>query len=222
MDCAKEVRLSVTDSLESLVRAVWRRDRTLHLSAGWLAFCHWGIPLFLVGMFADWLLYLPAPVRVLMFLAMLAVALYKAWQGGWRHVREYNATHTALQIEKEHGELESLLVTAIQFQHAELPVGASDAMREATTRRAGEVAAELEPARFVSFAGLRRPLVVAGGIALVLLVFALVNGPFLGAGLARMLPPWSSVSYPTRTQIALAEGDMVVKEGEFRLLRNHA
>ena len=138
MDSAKEARSALNDSqrnLDSRVKAVWRRTQGRHVSAGILAFCRWGIPMFLIGMAIDWLAHLPAPGRVAILVILLGVSLCKAWRAGWRHVRLFNPVRTALQIEEHHGELESLLVAAIQFRAAESAHGTRKRRRLCALRR---------------------------------------------------------------------------------------
>ena len=102
--------------LEPCLRAVWRRTQRKHLSAGFLAIFRWGIPLFLLGMAIDRLTYLPTAGRTVILAILVGVSLYKAWRNGWRHLRPFNATRAALEVEEQHGGLESLLVTAVQVR----------------------------------------------------------------------------------------------------------
>ena len=53
--------------------------------------------MFLIGMAADWLLGLPSAGRVVILVALLAVAFYKAWRCGWRHLHRFDASRTALR-----------------------------------------------------------------------------------------------------------------------------
>ena len=202
------------ENLDSRVRAVWRRGQMLHAAAGMLAFCRWAVLLFLAGMVVDWMTYMPTSGRVVIFVTLLAAAAYKAWRCGWRQVRAFNATHTALRIEEHVGGLESLLVSAVQFQNSGLCTGTSESLRDATCRRAEESVEPLRPEEIVRYHGLRRPLAGVLILALIVGVFAVVNGPFLAVGVARIFPPWSAISYPTRTQLGLKSGDMIVKEGD--------
>jgi len=200
-------------NLSSYVRAVWRRGQTLHVTAGMLAVCRWGVPVFLVGVAIDWLTDLPAPGRVVILVTLLTVSVYKAWRCGWRHAGAFNATHTALRIEEHLGGLESLLVTAVQFRESELRPGTSASLRDLACRRAEEAVVPLRPEEAVCYHGLRRPATAVLILALIIGVFAVVNGPFLAAGVARIFAPWLAVSYPTRTQLDVSTGDMIVKEG---------
>ena len=113
MTTADTIRL---DQLDSRIRAVWSRGQTLHLVAGLLAFCRWAIPLFLSGMWIDWMAYMPTPGRVAILFVLLTVSFHRAWRCGWQHLRPFNAVRTALQLETHHGNLQSLLVSAIQFR----------------------------------------------------------------------------------------------------------
>ncbi len=202
------------ENLYSRVRAVWRRGQLLHVTAGMLAICRWGLLLFVAGVALDWMMGLPAPVRVAILVTLLGVSVYKAWRCGWRHARAFNAAHTALRIEEHLGGFESLLVSAVQLRDTELSPGTSESLRDLTCRRAEEAAAPLRPEDVVGFHGLRRPVTVAIILIAIIGAFAVVNGSFLAVGVARIFAPWLDVSYPTRTQLDLGKADMIVKEGD--------
>ena len=199
--------------LDARLRSVWRRDQVLNHTAGLLSFCRWALLLFLIGMAVDWLVDLPAAGRVGILVVLIVVALSKARQSGWRYLRRFDPSRTALRVEKHHGGLESLLVTAIQLGESGSVPGTSEALRAKTCRLAEEAAGPLRPEDAVSYKGLRRflllaliPVVIIGG-------FAIVDGPFLAAGFGRIFTPWLAIAYPTRTQIELEQGDRIVKEG---------
>ena len=201
------------ENLSSYVRAVWRRGQTLHATAGALGLCRWIIPLFLAVMAIDWLTDLPAAPRVVCLAGLLSVSVYKAWRCGWLNVRAFNATHTALRIEEHLGGLESLLVTAVQFRGSELFPGTSESMRDMTCHRAEEAVVPLRSADAVDYQSLRRPATAAIILALIIGVFAIVDGPMLAAGAGRIFAPWLDIRYPTRTQLEVVDGDMIVKAG---------
>jgi len=205
--------------LDSRIRAVWQRGQMLHLAAGMLALFRRAVLVFLVAVAVDWMTDMPVAGRVVILVALLAVSLYKAWQCGWRNLRAFDATHTALQLENHHGGLESLLVSAVQFRGPGAAAGTSEALRDRACRLAEEAAATLHPDKAVAYRGLRRPDLVALTLVLIIGVFAIVNGPFLAAGLGRIFAPWLAVEYPTYTQVYLDNGDLVVKEGDGVRLR---
>jgi hypothetical protein len=100
-------------ALEPGLRAVWNRTQQRHFFAGLLALCRWGIPLFLLGVTIDWLTYLPSAGRAVVLLFLVSVSFHQSWKHGWRRLRGFDATRTALEVEDRHGGLESLLVTAV-------------------------------------------------------------------------------------------------------------
>lgn len=201
-------------TLQSRVREVWRRTQRLHASAGMLALLRWAIPLFLVAIAVDRLMYLPAAVRGATVAVMLGLTLYKGWRSGWRELRTFNPTHVALRIEHQHGGFESLLVTAMQLREGTAGPGTSAALREKTCRLAEEQSANLRPAATVPFRALRKPGIVALVLVVVITIVGVVDRPFLVAGLQRIFTPWVDVVYPTDTQLDLGDGDLVVKQGD--------
>ena len=200
--------------LEPCLRAVWGRTQRKHISSGLLALFRWGIPLFLLGMVIDWLTYLPTVGRSVILVILVGVSLYKAWRHGWWHLRPFNATRTALEVEKQHGGLESLLVTAVQFRASKTAPGTSATLMEATCSKAEGTAGDLKPGKIVDFKILKTPICVASALAGLIIIFAVVNGPFLAAGLTRIFTPWTEIAYPTKTKLDLEAKDMVVKEGD--------
>lgn len=201
-------------ALESCVRSVWSRTQRKHFSAGFFALFRWSIPLFLIGMVIDWLTFLPVVGRIAVLLVIVGISLFKAWQQGWRHLRRFDITRTALEIENQQGGLESLLVTAVQFGRSQPTSGTSKELWNATQGRAEDAAEGLEPRKIVDFKALQVPAFVAMGFAVVMLVFALLKGPFLTVGLARIFTPWVTVSYPTHTILDIGAGELVLKEGD--------
>ncbi|MEM6257192.1 MAG: hypothetical protein AAGI37_02620, partial [Planctomycetota bacterium] len=211
MTTAEAIRL---DQLDARIRATWVREQTLHLLGGLLAFVRWLIPLFLLCVLIDWLTYMPTLGRVVMLLMLLAVSLQRAWSCGWKHVRPFDAVRTALKLEARHGELRSLLVSAIQLRNSSNSGGGSSALRDHTCKLAEETASSINTNEAIPFQPLQKPGMIAVMSVGVIVVFAVVNGPFLGAGMARIFAPWVDVEYPTNTQIILSEHELVVKEGD--------
>ena len=202
------------DQLDSRIRAVWRRKQTLHLIAGLLAFCRWAIPLFLVGVAIDWMIYMPALGRVGILIALLVVSCYRAWRCGWRQLRAFDATRTALQLEAHHGDLESLLISAVQLRDDASSGGGSAVLCDLICRQAEEAASTLYPEQAVPYHALRRPAIMGMLLAGLISVFAVVDGAFFAAAVMRIFSPWVVVAYPTNTQITLDQTDMIVKEGD--------
>ncbi len=211
MTTAKTIRL---DQLDSRIRTVWRRGQTLHLVAGLLAFCRWAIPLFLIGVAIDWMTYMPTPGRVGILITLLLVSGYRTWRCGLRHLRAFDSRRTALQIEAHHGNLESLLISAVQLRDDATSDSGSGELRDLICRQAEEATSTLHPEHAVPYHALRRPTVIAMLLAGLVSVFAVVDGPFFAAAVTRIFTPWMAIAYPTDTQITLEQTHMIVKEGD--------
>jgi hypothetical protein len=206
--------------LRAYIRGVWQKKQTLSWTSGALAFIFWGGLLFLAGMLIDWLTFMPSVGRVVLFSIMLVGALVMAWRGGWKQLRLFNARNTALQIEESIGGRDSLLVTAVQLGRAmDESCAAEKKLMEHVCHRAEAEIGLLGKERVVTFAGLKRPFVLLLVLYLAMGIFAWLGTDFLVAGLTRLLPPWGSVKYPTRTRIELKTSDLIVKEGEGVLLQ---
>ena len=200
-------------ALNPCLRAVWRRTQRKHLLGGSLAFSRWFVPLFLLAIAIDRFAFLPGWARALAALAVLSVSLRQAWRHGGSRLRRFDATRVAREIEHRRGGMDSLLVTAVQFQRSGAAPGTSAAMWELTQRNAEAAAETIPPREIVSLRDLKRPLQLAAGIAAVLLLLALLKGPFLAAGFGRMFMPWLAIAYPTDTKIDTGAGELVLKQG---------
>jgi len=196
------------------LKAVWRREQLLRLAEGALVFLRWGVLLFVAGVAIDWVSLMPAPGRFVIMAVVLGVPLYKGWKAGWRYICPFKPTRTALQIEKQIGGMESLLVSAVQLSGSASADGTSEALSELTCRKAEQAADGIKTEEAVRFQSLRRPAVIALGVALFLVVLSLVYGQLLAAGLGRIFAPWLAITYPTRTHLELVNSAEVVQEGK--------
>lgn len=201
------------NALNHCLRTVWRRLQRKHLVGGLLAFARWFVPLSLGAVLIDRYTFLPGWARALLALAVLATSMRAAWRHGWSRLRRFNATRIARQIEQHQGGMDSLLVTAVQFQHSGAAPGTSAAMWELTRQKALAAADRIPAREVVTLRDLRQPLRIAAGIAALVLVLAVLNGPFLAAGLGRLFTPWLAIAYPTKTIIEPLAGALVLKEG---------
>jgi len=201
------------NTLNQCLRAVWMRTQQRHASAALLAFARWFVPIFLVLILIDRFAYLPGWLRAIATIALVLFSFRQAWLGGGSLLRRFDSTRAARQIELTQGGIDSLLVTALQYQEKGSAPGTSAAMWEFSQRKAEEAARHVFPKQVVSMAALKQPLRIALGITVVFLIFAVLKGPFLAAGFGRMFTPWLAIAYPTDTKIELGRSEMVIQEG---------
>jgi hypothetical protein len=199
--------------LDTSLKAVWRREQGLRLSEGALVFLRWSVLLFVASVILDWFVDIPAWGRLVLLGVVVVVPFVQAWRAGWRLVRPFNPAHTALQIEKQLGGLESLLVSAVQLRGTQAGVGASEALSERVLKQAEVTVSGLKLDTVVRLQSLRRPAVLAVAVVLFLSVLSLNYGTLLSAGAGRIFTPWLAIDYPTRTHLEIPKGALVVQEG---------
>jgi len=195
--------------LDATLRAIWRREQFVHLTRGALTAVAWGVGLFLAAVLIDWMIRLPAVIRAGVLIGVVGVTLYRAWQAGWSGLRPFESVRAALQLERIKGGMESLLVSAVQFR----TLAATSGQVQLVCEKADRVAEAIRPGDAVGLGALRRPAVVTSAVALLLAVIALSNSGLLIAGFGRIFTPWQAIQYPTRTELIIADGDLVVQEG---------
>ena len=195
------------------IKTVWQRQQLLHSSFGILTLVNWLVSLLAVSILVDWLLKLPGTARGVMIVAIIAVALLKAWRLAWSHLKSFDPAHTALKIEEHFKNLKSILVTAVQFSQRQDQAHSAD-LCELTCKSAEETVRTLPLKETVRFSPLKKPSAIVSVIIIGIVVLANFNSAFLNAGVSRFLTPWAAVHYPTQTQLELAEKDIIVQEGQ--------
>ena len=133
----------------------------------------------------DWLAYLPTSGRLAVLIVLVSCSLFQAWRQGWRYLGPMTR-HTSLKSRIVTGGLESLLVTAVQFEKDKPKSGGSESLRQLTLQNAEVEAGKLEATQVVDFNALRRPALIFSAFVAVMLIFSLNNGPFLAVGLKRI------------------------------------
>ena len=201
------------NTVNQCLRTVWQRSQRKHALAGLLAFARWFLPLFVAVIIIDRYTYFPGWLRALAAIVLLVVALRQALRQGWGKLQAFHATRVAKQVEKANGGMDSLLVTAVEFEERGAAPGTSADMWQLAVSQAQKAAADVEPRKVVKLGELKKPLQLAGGILAVFVLIAILNGSFLAAGLGRLFTPWLDIPYPTDTKIHLGEGELVIKEG---------
>jgi hypothetical protein len=200
-------------TLQLLLKAVWRREQLIGFAEGGLRFLRWLVPMLIGGIGVDWLVKLPPPARVLLLLVIVIVPLVKAWRAGWSGLRAFDATRTALQVERQKGGMQSLLVTAVELAENRAGSGTSTALMALARQQAGQAIADIKARDTIRFVALRRPTIIAAVIVGLVTLLSVSHGPILRAGFGRFFTPWLAIDYPTRTHIEVQDADPVVQEG---------
>jgi hypothetical protein len=212
------VQLDPGDPVQRKLRGLWRRQQHyVHLNG--LAAVLLAAALLLAAAFLlDWNLWLPGETRFVLLLVVLSVLAWLAYIRWWSRLRPYNARSAALQIEQHYADHDSSLIAYLQL--SEGGDGSSQLARAA--RQQGAIRAEpwqINP--LVSFRNLRRPALTAMAAWVLMLAAAAVWPQTARAFATRLLNPFSTQVYPTRTQLTLTDTEHWTPRGGSVVLTSH-
>ncbi|HUS90831.1 MAG TPA: DUF4175 family protein [Phycisphaerae bacterium] len=204
--------------IEYKLRSAWHKERRFHHLRGLCFLAIWAVLLVLLDLLIDWLFLAsynaPGWARVaLMALnaVTLLVVLYRYW---WRHLRYYDGVRVALEFERKHPELKSLLVSYLQIDdRAGQVTHASPALVAAMRREAVTVTRPMDFKEVISYRLLGR----LGAFSFCVLAFfgavSFYKSEFFRTLLRRMMNPVVELEYPTRTRVKVLTGDVNVQQG---------
>ena len=201
---------SVSDKL----RKAWLKERRFVHFRGLCVLLLWLVALVLLDLGLDWMFRLSmVPMRMLEAVNILALVwiVYSRW---WSQLKRYDPVRIALQVEKRHPELKSLLVSYVQFS-AQQGAGQniSPALIEALKNQALQVTAPMNFKEIVNYRELRKILTFSACVLVVFAAMSAQSAEFFKALLTRMMDPTANALYPTRTQLSFVSGDITVPHG---------
>lgn len=196
--------------VERRLRAAWRKEQRLAHVRGLCHLLLWAVALALADLVIDWYLTggkMPFWGRAALLGVNVVAILYVAWTRWLRRLRWYNPLRVALQVERRHPRLNSLLVSYVQLgPDAPVAQAASPALMEALRQQAVESTARLNFREIVSYRELRKMFLVTCSIAICFTALNLRWGEFFQTLLCRMVDPNTSRTYPTRVHIERVGG----------------
>lgn len=193
----------------------WKQERRFVHVRGLCRNVIWLVLLVFLGLLIDWgVLFktrMPAAISVvlgLIGLGTMAWVIYREWI---RHLRPFNATRVALEVEAKHPELMSALSSYTQMDKMASDSQASPQLIEAMRDFAVQTALKLTFADIIDFAQIKKlsiyacvALLIAGGMSI-------QWSEYLEAMMRRVTG--QSSDYPVRTQLIEISGDMTVAQG---------
>jgi hypothetical protein len=216
-----------TDSLskgatlvEAKLRRAWRKERRFHHGDGLAHFVVWLLALVLVDLLVDWLFLLPGSGRVILLVVNVAALGWVLWHYWLRHLRRYDPVRVALQVERRHPELESLLVSYVQLGGESAGAAhASPSLLRVLRRQTIEVTEPIDFREIISYNELKRIFALSAAILLFFALYSVNWGEHLEVLARRLLDPTATVAYPTRTTIERITGDRTLRQGDSVTLR---
>jgi hypothetical protein len=199
--------------LETRLQGAWRREQTCHLVSGIGEALAWAGGIALVALALDWLIDLPGLVRTGILATMVVIAAWRGYRRSWRLLRAFRPRQVSLKIERTYPDLNSLLVSYIDFTHAAPEPGTSQALRDHVCRRAAAEVRPLDFGRIAPADRLRAGLIAAAIVVLLFAALGLAYPRLMGVFAARLVNPMSTAVYPTDTIIVMISGAQNVREG---------
>jgi hypothetical protein len=201
-------------TVERKLRLAWKRERRFYRMHGVCHLLLWAGALILVDFLVDWLFLLPGYGRVILLainLATLGAVFYRSW---WRHLRPYDPVRIALQVERRHPDLKSLLVSYIQFGPPGRAMEYMSPQLIAASRRLAIAATEpIDFREIINWRDITRVSLFSAAVVLFCGALSLNWPEFFGTLFYRLINPAASVAYPTRTQIVEVTGPVTVPQG---------
>lgn len=204
--------------IEGKLRHAWGKERRFHHARGLCILVVWAVALILVDLLVDWLFLAsyraPGWARLALLginLVTLAVVVQRYW---WRHLRGYDPVRVALEFERKHPELKSLLVSYVQISDETLgQTDASPALVAALRRQAVTTTQPMNFKEVISYRLLAKLMVFSLGVVAAFGAISIYKTEFFHTLLQRMLNPQWNIAYPTRTTIASTSGNLTVRQG---------
>ncbi len=204
--------------VEHKLHDAWHKERRFHHTRGLCILAVWVVLLVLLDLLIDWLFLAsyraPGWARLVLLglnVVTLLVVIYRYW---WRHLRRYDPVRLALEFERKHPELCSLLVSYVQIDDRSLDdTHASPALVAALRREAVLATRPLNFKEVISYRMLTRLMLFSLFTVVLFAGLSVYKSDFFATLINRMLDPVSNIEYPTATVIEAVSGDLHVQQG---------
>ncbi|MEK6235711.1 MAG: hypothetical protein N2C14_13465, partial [Planctomycetales bacterium] len=160
-----------TKSIESKLREAWGRQQRFHHVRGASRFVIWLIFMIALDFLIDWGIFFQIrwtnKIGFLLIGVNAAVLAWVLWNEWIRRLQRFDPLQVALEVESNHPELSSLLVSYTQLEGpSEKQPDVSVELIEAMREQAVVQTRKLDFREIVDFAQLRNLLAVAAGVLL--------------------------------------------------------
>jgi len=201
--------------VEAKLRKAWRKERRYHHGDGIAHFLVWALALILLDLLIDWLFLLPGTGRLILLGINLAALGWVVWHYWLRYLRPYDPVRVALQVERRHPELESLLVSYVQLG-GDSPEAAyvSPALLRVLRRQTIDVTQPIDFREIISYKELKRIAALSVAVIAFFALYSVNWGEYLEVLARRMFDPNYKAGYPTRTTIEKITGDVTLRQGD--------
>lgn len=189
--------------VEKKLRKAWHKELRFVVTRGVCYLLLWAVALVLADLVIDWWLTrgrLGAPERIGLLAVNVLALLWIFYSRLVRHLRPFDPVRVALQVERRHPELKSLLVSYIQFSRPGSEYGSPELLG-AVRRQAVDATRPINFREIVNYRELGKIFAFAAAVVVVFAATSVQSRDFFLTLMKRLLDPSASVAYPTRTRI---------------------
>ena len=206
--------------IEDKLLEAWKQEQRFFHLRGLGRFLVWLVAMVLVDFVVDWQIFFRSRWEtpgILLLLVNVVVLFWVIWHEWFRYPKPYDPLRVALEVEKKHPELRSVLVSFTQFKdfNAE-ETKASPELLKAMRKQAISLTRPLDFNEVVDFSQLKRLAVVSlASIGF----FMLINAQWethMQMLFKRLLG--EDIEYPTETSIIATSGDISVKQDNYAMI----
>ncbi len=210
-----------TESLiEDKLLDAWKQEQRFFHFRGLGRFLVWLVAMVLVDFVVDWQIFFRSRWEtpgILLLLVNGVVLIWVLWREWFRHLKPYEPLRVALEVEKKHPKLRSVLVSFTQFKDFKAEeTAASPELLKAMRKQAISLTRPLDFNEVVDFSQLKRLAVVSlASIGF----FLLINAQWethMQMLFKRLLG--EDIEYPTETSIISTSGNIPIKEGNSTMI----
>ncbi len=202
--------------IEQRLRQAYREERRWYNIRGASRLTLWLIALLAVAFLIDWGLFaktqMPDSTGVVLLLVNIVILIWVYHREWGQYRRSYDPLTTALEVEKRHPELSSLLVSYMQLKDDpdSHEGNVSQDLIKAMRDQAIEFARPIDFKDIVDLGQLRKIGGVAGGLFLIFFIAGIFNKEHTGVLFQRLLG--QDAEYPTNTVITATSENLIIRE----------
>tara|TARA_Y100001968_G_scaffold325071_1_gene365720 strand:+ start:1796 stop:3469 length:1674 start_codon:yes stop_codon:yes gene_type:complete len=206
--------------IEDKLLEAWKQEQRFFHLRGLGRFLVWLVAMILVDFVVDWQIFFRSRWEtpgILLLVVNAVVLLWVLWHEWFRHLKSYDPLRVALEVEKKHPKLRSVLVSFTQFKDFKTEGSeASPELLKAMRKQAISLTRPLDFNEVVDFSQLKRLAVVSlASIGFFLLINAQWES-HMQMLFKRLLG--EDIEYPTETSIISTSGDIPIKEGNSTMI----
>ena len=206
--------------IEDKLLDAWKQEQRFFHLRGLGRFLVWLVAMVLVDFVVDWQIFFRSRWEtpgILLLVVNAVVLLWVLWHEWFRYLKPYEPLRVALEVEKKHPKLRSVLVSFTQFKDFNTEeTEASPELLQAMRKQAISLTRPLDFNEVVDFSQLKRLAVVSlASIGFFLLINAQWES-HMQMLFKRLLG--EDIEYPTDTSIISTSGDIPIKEGNSTMI----